>query len=84
LIDVDVETPFMPYLSEVNITASARNGKTSNELGASNKQLRNNDNSSKAAIPKFSKMLKNNNKVKTRKQTDSEHLHFLHFVNIKN
>jgi mevalonate kinase len=41
--------------------------------------------SCEVAVPKFSKVLKNINEVVTwlEQQTDSEHLHLLHLVNIK-
>jgi hypothetical protein len=65
-----------------------KNGKTTDELGASDTgsdSAGNGNDSCEVVVPKLSKVLENINEVMTwlEQQTDSEHLHLLHLVNIK-
>jgi hypothetical protein len=83
-IEVDEETLVMQHLSEEDITASVKNGKTTDELGASDSED-NSDDSCEVVVPKLSKVLENINEAMTwlEQQTYSEHLRLLHLVNIK-
>jgi hypothetical protein len=86
LTEVDEET-ICEYLNEYNTAASVKNGKTTNKLQASDKESDSEDNCDdpcEVVVPKLNKMLENINKVMTRleEQTDSEHIHLLHLVNI--
>jgi hypothetical protein len=86
-IEVD-ETPVVQHLNEEDIAASVKNEKTTDELGASDigsDSEDNGDDSCEVVVPKLSKVLENINGVMTwlEQQTDSEHLHLLHLVNIK-
>jgi hypothetical protein len=87
-IDVDEETPIARRLIEEDIAASVKNGKTTDELGASDTRSDSEDNgddSCEVMVPKLNKVLENINEVMTwlEQQTDSEYLHLLHLVNIK-
>jgi hypothetical protein len=86
-IEVD-ETPVTQHLSEEAIATSVKNGKKTGGLGANDTRIdseNNGDDSCEVVVPKLSKVLENINEVMTRleQQTDSEHLHLLHLVNIK-
>jgi hypothetical protein len=85
-IEVDEETPVSQHLSEEDIATSMKNGKTTDELGASDigsDPEDNGDDSCEMVVPKLSKVLENINEVMTwlEQQTDSEHLHLLHLDN---
>jgi hypothetical protein len=87
-IEVDEETLVVQHLSEEDIAASVRNGKTTDKLGAidAGSVLEDNgDDSCEVVVPKLSKVLGNINEVMAwlEQQTDSERLHLLHLVNIK-
>jgi hypothetical protein len=79
-IEVD-EDPVAQHLSQEDIAASVTNGKTTDELGASDTGSNSEDNgdySCEVVVPKLSKVLENINEVMTwLEQTDSEHLHLL-------
>jgi hypothetical protein len=65
-IEVDEETPVSQHLSEEDIAASMKNGKTTEELGASgtgSDSEDNGDNSCEVVVPKLGKMLENINEV---------------------
>jgi hypothetical protein len=87
-IEIDEETLITQHLSEDDIAASVKNGKTTDELRTSDTGSDSEDTadySCEVVIPKLSKVLENINEVMTwlGQQTDSEHLHLLHLVNIK-
>jgi hypothetical protein len=88
LDEVDEETPVAQHLNEDDIAASVKDGKTTDRLGASDTGSDSEDNGDytcEVMVPKLSKVLENINEVMTwlEQQTDSEHLHLLHLVNIK-
>jgi hypothetical protein len=76
------------HLSEEDIAASVKNVKTTDKLETSDTGSDSEDNgvdSCEVVIPELSKVLENVNEVMTwlEQQTDREHLHLLHLVNIK-
>jgi hypothetical protein len=74
--EVDEKTLDAHHHNEEDITASVKNGKTTDGLGASDSK--NNDHSYEVVVPKLSTVL-NINEVMTclKYQTDNEHLHFI-------
>jgi hypothetical protein len=63
-IEVDEETPVTQHLSEEDIAASVNNGKTAEELGASDTgsdSEGNGNDSCEVVVPKLSKVLENIN-----------------------
>jgi hypothetical protein len=67
-IEVDEETAIVQHLSEEDIAASVKNGKTTDELGASDTGSNSEDNgddSCEVVIPKLSKVLENINEEMT-------------------
>jgi hypothetical protein len=76
------------HLSEKDTVASVKNGKTNDEHRVSDIRSGSKDkgdDSCEVVIPKLSKELQNINEVMTwlKQQTDNEHFHLLHLVNIK-
>jgi hypothetical protein len=86
--EIDEETLVTQHLGKEDTVSSMKNGKTTDALGTSDTgsdSENNGDDSCEVSVPKLRKLIENINEVMIwlEQQTDSEHFHLLHVLNIK-